>query len=133
MCGSFWKSRHRPALSSKVAVTYSTELPSASSAAYWCAKNGSSAPPTAVLTVSRTRSHAMVRMGCVPMSSLAMAYRVGRSDTGSGGAHLRVTTAGVLRPDTSLHTHLAIGIRTNTSSPRRSMPSPSSAPAAHWW
>lgn len=72
-CGSFWKSRQRPALSSKVAVTYSTELPSASRAAYWCAKKGSSAPPTALFTVSSTRSHAMVLTGCVPMSSLAMA------------------------------------------------------------
>ena len=99
----------------------------------WCAKKGSSAALTAPLTVSSTRSHAIVLTGSEPVSSLAIVYRVGRSDTGSGGAHVRVTTLGTLRPDTSLHTHLAIGICTKMSRARRSMLSPSSAPAAHWW
>ena len=58
---------------------------------------------------------------------------MGTSDTGSGGAHFAVTTLLTLLLDTSLHTHLAIGICTKMSSASRSIPSPSSAPAAHWW
>lgn len=120
-------------MSSYTAVTYSTELPSASRARYWCPKKASSVPPIDVLTLASTLAHAMLKIGCVPVSSLAMAYSVGRSEIGSGGAHFLVTTLATLRLDTSLHTHLAIGICTKMSSVSRSIPSPSSAPAAHWW